>query len=251
MVHGQYKKTMAENSKKAGRDENVEKANGLGLLSELFFNLCLPTLVLMKGYVWLGLSPKYGVVLAMSCPFTYGLIEWIREGHFNWISFLGLISISVKGSIGLFECSNYWLAINEALLPGILGTAVLYLRLTHRPAFLTKFLLNDQFCKVAEVKAALKQYHNYTQLIRKVLLYEWLLAGLFFGSSLLNFVLAKCLVVHPAGSGEFNHELGVMTAWSFVIIAVPATLGLFFIVWQFFLNVRKLSHLKWHEIIRD
>lgn len=227
-----------------------DKTSGFVLLYELFFNLCLPTLILIKGCTWLGLSPKCGVVLAMACPFSYGLLEWIKERRFNWISFLGLISISVKGSIGLFEYSNQWLALNEALLPGILGVTIFVLRLAKRPPFLTKFLLNEQFCRVEKIMTTLNQLGNLSKLMHKIYLYEWILAFLFFMSALLNFVLARYLVVHPAGSTEFNHELGLLTGWSFVIIAVPATVGLLLIVWQFFVHVQRLSQLAWNEILK-
>ena len=84
-----------------------------------------------------------------------------------------------------------------------------------------------------------------------VILYEWILSGLFFFSATLNYLLAKYLVVHPAGSIEFNHELGLLTGWSFAIIAVPATLGLLCIVWRFFTQVQKLSQLTWEEVFKN
>ncbi len=242
---------MTSEKKDIALQKNRQEHNEKTLLWELFFNLCLPTLFLMKGHVWLPLSPKVSLAIAIACPLSYGIIDWIRESHFNWISFLGLISITIKGSVGLFEGSNHWLAINEMLLPSIMGCTLIVLRILQKPPFLTKFLLNNQFCYVEKINQAMTERKTLSRLQKHIMVYEWALAGLFFFSALLNYVLARYLVVHPAGSAEFNHELGLLTGWSFAIIAVPATLGLLFIVWRFFVQVKKLSGLSWEEILKN
>ena len=231
--------------------KDVEKNTEKAILWELFFNLCLPTLLLLKGHVWFSCSPKVSLAVAIACPLSYGIMDWVRESHFNCISFLGLISIAVKGSVGLFEGSNHWLAINEMLLPTIMGITLVVLRMLKKPPFLAKFLLNDQFCCVDKINSALEQNSKLDCLKHHIVIYEWALTGLFFFSALLNYALARYLVVHPAGSAEFNCELGLLTGWSFAIIAVPATIGLLAIVWRFFVQVKKLTGLSWEEILRN
>lgn len=233
--------------KKEAQSEN----QGKSLLWELFFNLCLPTVLLMHGHSFLHVSPKVALALAISCPLSYGILDWIKEAHFNWIAFLGLISIVVKGSVGLFEGSNQLLAINEMLVPAIFGVGLVIIRLLKKPPFLMKFLLNDQICNTKFILDRLEETKTLSILNQHVILYEWSLSGLFFFSATLNYLLAKYLVVHPAGSIEFNHELGLLTGWSFAIIAVPATLGLLCIVWRFFAQVRKLSQLTWEEVFKN
>ncbi len=236
----------SEKQTSASKNTNEKK-----LLWELFFNLCLPTLLLVKGHVWLPLSAKVSLAIAIACPLSYGLLEWIREDHFNWIAFLGLVSITVKGSVGLFEGSNQWLAINEMLLPFTIGCVLVFFRLLKKPPFLIKLFLNEQFCNVDTIHEALKQNHATCRLRKHILGYEWALAGLFFISALLNYILVRYLVVHPAGSIEFNHELGLLTWWSFIIIALPATLGLFIIAWRFFIQVKRFTKLSWDEILKN
>ena len=221
------------------------------LLLELFFNLCLPTLLLIKGHVWLHLSPKVALFIAIACPLSYGIWDWIKEAHFNWIAFLGLVSVGVKGGVGLFEGSNRLLAINEMLLPLIIGCAIVVFRLLKKPPFLQKILLNNQFCYVEKIQTAIDTCGHAERVQRCIVVYEWLLAGLFFFSATLNYILARYLVVHPAGSKEFNNELGLLTGWSFVVISVPATIGLLLIVWRFFVNVKNFSKLSWEEILRN
>ena len=221
------------------------------LLLELFFNLCLPTLLLIKGHIWLHLPPKIILFIAIMCPLSYGLIDWFKAAHFNWIAFLGLVSIAIKGSVGLLEGSNQLLAINEMLLPLIMGCTIVVFRLLKRPPVLQNLLLNEQICYREKILDVIQAKGHLLKLKKRVILYEWLLAFLFFFSAILNYILAHYLVIHPAGSTEFNHELGILTGWSFVIIAVPATIGLLIIVWCFFIQIRKLSELTWEEILKN
>lgn len=233
------------------KKETQTETHGKSLLWELFFNLCLPTFLLMKGHTLLHVSPKIALALAISCPLSYGILDWIKEAHFNWIAFLGLISIVVKGSVGLLEGSNQLLAINEMLLPTIMGCGLFGMRLLRKPPFLMKFLLNEQFCNAQLILERLEMNKALPVLNKHVIMYEWSLSGLFFFSAVLNYLLARYLVVHPAGSVEFNHELGLLTGWNFAIIAVPATLGLLCIVWRFFTQVQKLSQLTWDELFKS
>lgn len=239
-------------SEKQKQSENFEQPlNEKSLLLELFFNLCLPTLLLIKGHIWLHLSPKVALFIAIACPLSYGIWDWIKEAHFNWIAFLGLISVGIKGGVGLFEGSNRLLAINEMLLPLIIGCAIIVFRLLKKPPFLQKILLNHQFCYVEKIRSTIDSNGYSKRLQRCIVVYEWALAGLFFFSAALNYILARYLVVHPAGSKEFNNELGLLTGWSFVIISVPATIGLLLIVWRFFVNVKNFSKLSWEEILKN
>lgn len=229
----------------------IQPQSEKSLLLELFFNLCLPTLLLLKGHIWLHLSPKMALFIAVMCPLTYGIWDWVKEAHFNWIAFLGLLSVSVKGGVGLFEGSNQLLAINEMLLPLIIGCTIVAFRLLKKPPFLQKILLNSQFCYVEKILSSIDAHGHSKHLQHYIRVYEWLLAGLFFFSATLNYLLARYLVVHPAGSKEFNNELGLLTGWSFVVISLPATIGLLLIVWRFFIRVKKFSQLSWEEILKN
>lgn len=238
-------------SEKQQNTPSMDLKTEKSLLWELFFNLCLPIFIFMKGHVLLPISPKISLLIAILCPFSYGLLDWIRESHFNWIALLGLISIVVKGGVGVFEGSTQLLAINEMLLPLIMGLVVLSFRLLKRPPLLQKILLNEQFCNTQLILENLEKKKNESRLWKRLRTYEWVLAGLFFFSAALNYILARCVVVHPAGSTEFNHELGVLTLWSFIIIAIPSTLGLLGIVWRFFVKVKKYTGLTWEEILKN
>ncbi|MFN3494945.1 MAG: MFS transporter, partial [Hydrogenophaga sp.] len=60
-------------------------------------------------------------------------------------------------------------------------------------------------------------------------------SGTFFFSSVMNYVLAKWIVVSPSGSEAFNAELGRMNLLSYPMIAIPSMLmllGIFYYLWR-------------------
>ena len=68
---------------------------------------------------------------------------------------------------------------------------------------------------------------------------------------MLNYVLARLIVVSPAGTTAFNQELGKMTALSFPVIMAP--LALLFALALFFLvsGIRKQTGLEVADIFRE
>ena len=102
----------------------------------LGFNLVLPIVILRKGDEWLGKTlanitdsaPESAVVgsiillLAISFPVSYGILDLIRRRKWNFFSILGAISALLTGGIGLLPGANVLMfAIKESALPAILG----------------------------------------------------------------------------------------------------------------------------------
>ena len=77
---------------------------------------------------------------------------------------------------------------------------------------------------------------------------SWLLAGSFFLSSVLNFVLARLIVRSPAGSAAFNEELGKMTALSYPVIVLPSMAVMMIALWYLFRSIKRLTHMDLEEI---
>ena len=71
----------------------------------------------------------------------------------------------------------------------------------------------------------------------------------FLLSAILNFALAEYLLQSPAGTPEFNEELGKMTALSFPVIMVPCTIVLMASMWFFFSGIKKITGLP--TVFRD
>ena len=71
----------------------------------------------------------------------------------------------------------------------------------------------------------------------------------FFLSSFLNYVLAKWIIVSPAGTAAFNEELGKMTALSFPVISVPATIVMMAALFYLFRSIKKLTGLGLEDVM--
>ena len=85
---------------------------------------------------------------------------------------------------------------------------------------------------------------------RALIIASAMLAGSFFLSSVLNYILARVLLVSPPGTEAFNSELGRMTALSFPVIALPAMLVMMAALFYLFRQIKILTQLDLEEILR-
>ena len=76
-----------------------------------------------------------------------------------------------------------------------------------------------------------------------------LLAATFVFSATMNYLLAKWIVVSPAGTAQFNEQLGEMTILSYPVIAIPSTIMLMAIMFYVVRSVMKLTNLKLEQIL--
>lgn len=222
-----------------------KKAN---LLLNLVFNILIPTLILINLSSEKYLGPELGIIVALSFPLTYGLYDYWKSREINIFSALGLVSILLTGGIGLLKLSPEHLAIKEASIPGLLGLAILISLKTRYP-LIRLVIYNDKLLNLSKIEENLQHYNNKKTFERILVKASWLLAGSFFLSSILNYGLAKFIVTADGGTEEFNSQLGQMTALSYPIIAIPATLVMVLTLFYLFSNIRRLSHLKLEEII--
>lgn len=220
------------------------------LLANLLLNIVIPTLILTKlsGDEYLG--TKYSIVVALAFPIIYGIKDFARAHKVNFFSALGVISICLTGGMSLLELPPEYIAIKEAAIPGLLGLATLFSLKTKMPLVRT-FLYNDKFLKVDVVNEALFQRQQQSAFDKVMTNASFMIAGSFFLSSVLNYILAKMLLVSAPGSVAFNEELGKMTALSFPVIAVPATLIMMGTLFYVFRTITKLTGLSLEDIINE
>jgi len=213
----------------------------------LLINIAVPALVLMKlsGEEYLG--PVYGLLVALAFPLVYGIQDAVRRRRLNFISALGVVSTLLTGGIGLLELDPKWLAVKEAAVPAVIGLAVIISTRTRYP-IVRSLLYNEKIINVAAVDAALDAHNNHPRFERSLVMASWLLAGSFFLSSTLNFILARMIVRSPAGSIAFNEELGRMTALSYPVIVVPSMAIMIVALWYLLRQIRGLTHLKLEQI---
>ncbi len=227
-----------------------ERQKASGMLANLAFNIIIPTLILTKlsGNDYLG--PVYSIIAALSFPIIYGVRDYSKSHKANFFSILGTISVLLTGGMSLLQLDPQYIAIKEAAIPAIFGLVTIYSVRTSYPLVKT-FLYNDQILQIDKVQSALMDHSNELNFEAKLTNASYMVAGSFFLSSVLNYVLAKVVLVSQPGTVEFTEELGKMTALSFPVIAVPSTLVLMGTLFYLLRHIKKLTHLKLEDIFHE
>lgn len=219
------------------------------VLLSIGINIAIPALVLMKLSSAERLGPVWALLVALAFPLGYGLVDFARRREWNLISGLGFVSVLLTGGIGLLRLDPKWIAVKEAAVPAIIGVAVVLSMRTRMPIVRT-LLYNERIIRVDEVDRALDAHGNRSAFERVLDGVSWLLAGSFFVSAVLNFVLAKLIVKSAPGTAEFNAELGRMTALSYPVIVVPSMAIMAVALWYLFRSLRRLTRLELEKILR-
>lgn len=217
-------------------------------LSNLLFNIIVPALILMKFSKDEYLGPTWGLIVALAFPVAYFLYDFIKTNNKNFISILGFVSVLLTGGIGLLKLSPGIYAIKEALIPLIIGVAVLVSVRTKYAVF-NKLLYRPEVFEVEKIDGILMENGNKEVFIKKMTFANFFLAASFFVSSILNYVLASIIVKSPAGSDAFNEEVGKMTMLSYPVIVVPSMIILGLVFYFFIRDIKNLTGLKFEELI--
>jgi len=215
---------------------------------DLLVSVILPSLILMKlsGEDALGVSG--GLVAALAFPLGWGLFELVKYKKFNFIALLGLVSVLMTGSIGLFELDNQWLAIKEAAVPAIIGIAVLVSTFTPYP-LIRALLFNSSVMDTEIIKQKLEENNSTAMFEKKLMNATYFIAGSFAFSATMNYVLAKWIVTSPAGTEAFNEELGQMTLYSYPMIAIPSMIMMMAIFYYLWRSINKATGLKLEDLM--
>jgi hypothetical protein len=220
------------------------------MLANLGFNIVIPTLILSKLSTDEYLGPVIGVVVALAFPLLYGLRDYLKAHKPNFFSILGVVNVLLTGGMSLLKLDPQYIAIKDAAVPSLLGLATLISIYTPYPLVRT-FLFNDQVMQVDKVHAALERHNAVAQFERHLAMASYMVAGSFFLSGVLNYILAKRILVSPPGSTELAQELGKMTALSFPVIAVPCTIVLAGALYYLLSNIQKLTRLSLEDIFQE
>ena len=224
-------------------------ANGNPLL-ELGITVIVPAIVLMQLSSAERLGPAGALVLALAFPIGWGLREAFTRRKLSPMAVLGVVSTLLTGGIGLLKVDPYWLAVKEAAVPGLIGLAVLGSNWTRWP-LIRIFVFNRQIFDVDRIESALASRGTtvpFELRLRRSTVY---LAGTFFFSAVMNYVLARWIVTSPAGTEAFNAELGRLTLMSYPAIALPSMLMMMVIMWWLARGARELTGLQLADMLRQ
>ena len=212
----------------------------------LIINILIPMLILTKlssaEYLW----STRALVVALAFPIIYGLRERSTSKTRNWTSGLGIISVLLSGGIALLELPTERLAIKEAAIPALIGLG-LFVSLKFRDNTLAQKMFTSML-DTTKIFAKLdtSRHHIRHDGLRN-LTYRCMIS--FALSAVLNYALARYIVVSPAGTEAFNQELWRMTGLSFPVIALPATLILTGALMYFLHTLHVETGLEYDEMI--
>ena len=219
--------------------EDKQKKPG-GMLGNLAFNIIIPVLIMTKLSGEDNLGPAWSIVLALIFPIGFGLWDLKQSGKVNAFSILGIISVILTGGISLLKLPAEYIAIKEATIPALIGLAVLITQRTSKP-LLKVFVLNEQIVNWQNLNQSLANTGTHALFEKKMAISSYIVAGSFFLSAALNYILAKVILVSPPGTTEYTEELGRMTALSYPVIVIPSMLMLLAALWYIFAQIKKLT----------
>ena len=218
--------------------------------TELLVTLIIPALILMQLSDPARLGAMPALLLALAFPLAWGLRDFLARRAFNAFAALGLVSVLLTGGIGLLELDARWLAVKEAAIPGLLGLAVAVSAHSRRP--LVRWLLfNPTLMRVDLIQEGLARRGTLAVFEARLRLATWMLAGSFFFSAAMNYLLARWIVVSPAGTTAFNEELGRLTLLSYPMIALPSLLIMMAVLYYLARSIRALTGLALTEVLQQ
>ncbi len=226
----------------------MEKQDSKKSFTNLIINIILPTIILMKLSKQDLLGQKNALILALALPFIYGTVEYIKERKHNLFSILGLVSIALTGSIGLFQLSREWMIVKETAIPLIIGLVLIIAEKLDRSIIKILFLQIFQYDNINERFKSLNLDNQFEKLVKKSSYY---VGSTFFVSAFLNYALAEYILVGEPGSEEFVASLGKMTGLSFPVITLPSMILLSTIFFILIAKIKKTTGLKLEEIINQ
>ena len=219
-------------------------------LFEIVVTIIVPAVILMQLSGDGRLGPLRALLLALAFPVGWGLWDGWRRRKLNWLSVLGVVSTLLTGGIGLLKLDAQWLAVKEAAIPGLIGLAVLGSNWTSWP-LIRVLVFNPTLFDVDRVQAALEARHNVVPFELRLRTGTLLLAGTFFFSAVMNYLLARWVVTSPAGTEAFNEELGRLTLLSYPVIAVPSMLMMMALLLWLARGAKTLTGLDLADMLRS
>jgi hypothetical protein len=113
-----------------------------------------------------------------------------------------------------------------------------------------ELLWNDQVIDTAKVDAVLVERGHVNELERLLRTASFGLAFSFLLSAVLNFGLARYLLISPPGTPEFNAELGKMNGLSLPVIMLPTMIVTMAVFWKLMNGLTQLTGLELDQIFR-
>lgn len=220
------------------------------LLLELALCIVIPVLILRNFSAEDSLGPSKALIVALFFPLCAGLYDLYKERKFSLVPTIGFISILLTGGIGVLKLPKEYIAIKEALVPLGFGLAVVFSIIVKKP-FIRSLLFTNVLFDVNKISSKVEENNKVDELERTMIDATWILAASFLLSSVLNYALAKWIIVSETGTEAFNKEFGTMTALSYPVIALPTMLVTLYAMYFVISRIKRITGFEFEELFHE
>ena len=244
-------------------------------LANILINVLVPVMILSlfskdpelqeklgKAVRFWNLGPVKAIIIALALPIGYGVWYFVKNRKPNFFSGLGLLSVVLTGGLTLYlwnkdgsvkPDAGLLFGIKEALIPLVLGVAILFSQRTATP-LIRVFLYNDSIFDIPRIEARVAElavHSGYAKLLEAA---SRLFAASFFVSAGMNVALARWFFrSFDAGAVDalevYNSIIAKITGWGFAVIGVPIVIFLFFTLQRLLKGLGSLTGFKDEEMM--
>jgi len=217
-------------------------------LVSIVINVIIPVAILTLLSKEKYLGPVWALVVGLFFPIGYGLRTLIRDRKADFMSIIGIVSVTLTGVFGILKLPPEYIAIKEAAIPLLLGLAIVISLKTPFP-LIKKIMMTEALFDVERLKLALKEKGNEIIFEKRLVGLTWGFASSMFLSSGLNYALAKIVLQSEPGTEAFTAELGKMTGLSHVVVLVPCMVVMIWVMNKLFNTLTELTGLKLDDLL--
>ena len=196
------------------------KPNQESPVTSILINVIIPVVILSFLSKENYLGPVWALIVGLAFPVSYGLRSLLKKRKADFMSIIGIISVSLTGVFGILKLPPEYIAIKEAAIPLILGVVIVISLKTPFP-LIKKILMTEALFDVPRLKLALKERRTEKRFEKRLVGLTWGLASSMFLSAGLSYTLAKIVLKSEPGTEAYTAELGKMTGLSHIVVLVP------------------------------
>lgn len=234
-----------------------EKQNNPNGLVHLIVNIIIPVFILNKGSKLFGISPGWALLIALSFPLIFGVSSFIKNKKINPLSALGLINVSITGTLAWLGLGGIWFSFKEACFPFLIGLFI-YLSAKKGHPFIQSLILNPAAFHIDRIQQRLSEKDTTHLFDQQMIKSTKQLALSFFMSAVINFVLAQMIFTPidtsldaEAKSHLLNEQIAHMTSSAMMVTFVPSMVFLAYILFTLIKEIREITGLTNDEIMKN
>lgn len=217
-------------------------------LVSIAVNVVIPVAILTLLSKEKYLGPVWALVVGLLFPIGYGLRTLIRDRKADFMSVIGIVSVTLTGVFGILKLPPEYIAVKEAAIPLLFGLAIIGSLKTPFP-LIKKIMMTEALFDVERLKTALHDKGNEALFEKRLVGLTWGFASSMFLSSGLNYALAKIMLKSEPGSEAFTAELGKMTGLSHIVILIPCMIVMIWVMNKLFNTLTELTGLELDDLL--